>query len=380
MFDGQWEIQGPPQPDSLAQVPAKRGVLALLGANDEPIALLSAADMRSRLRNRLTAPPPDKRTRTADLRTVTRKVLWKRAASHFETDLWYLELARRIWPKTYASLLAWRPAWFVHVDPAEQFPHFLRTREIGRRPGSYLGPFINGRGAERFIDAVQDAFDLCRHVHCLRQSPHGRKCSYAEMERCLSPCDGTVSMEAYRGKVAEAAAFAAGRHQPLRDELARRIQAAADQLQFERAAAFKARLDRLATFNSPAYALVAPLERFRFVVIQSGGSTRKAAAFLVSAGTIDPAGPLDYPLQADQLGGLLARMAAPAEAPCGIDQAERLRIGLVTTYLLCGPARRGVIVRWQAEMTAAALAEEIEAAADVLKLRRPAKKPKQSES
>ena len=56
MFDAALEVGpgfGDPQ---LGAIPAKRGVLALLGDGDQPILLLTAADIRSRLRSRLSEP------------------------------------------------------------------------------------------------------------------------------------------------------------------------------------------------------------------------------------------------------------------------------------------------------------------------------------
>ena len=46
MFDEQWVLDGPPDDAALTKVPARRGVLGLLAADDHPICLLTAADMR----------------------------------------------------------------------------------------------------------------------------------------------------------------------------------------------------------------------------------------------------------------------------------------------------------------------------------------------
>ena len=81
-------------------------------------------------RRGLQHPEPDHRGRTADLRQITRKVVYKLAGSYFETDLQYLEIARKMHPRAWRSLVAWKPAWFAHVDPAEPFPHFARTRDV----------------------------------------------------------------------------------------------------------------------------------------------------------------------------------------------------------------------------------------------------------
>ena len=370
LFDGRLDVHPPLAEEQMAAIPARRGAVALLGEHDEPIVLLTAADIRSRLRARLQQPTQEERKKTADLRQITRTILWKLAGGHFEADLHFLELSQAIWPEGYGRMLAWKWAWFVHVDPQAKFPHFVRTRDVLGSPGQYVGPFGDGRSAERLIQAVQDAFDLCRDYNCLRQAPRGPRCAYAQMGRCLSPADGGISMEDYREVIARAAQFAAGDRQPCRQELQARMKIAAAALRFEEAAECKSRLERLAEFDKPYFAHVARAEQFQFILVQAGGS-RAAKVFLVDRGAVKAADGLDYPLKAPQLDKLLKDMAGFAAAPKEIGAAERWRIGLVAHYLFGGIQRRGLIIRWSESTTARQLSEAIESSAEGLKLRAP---------
>lgn len=374
MFDGRLDVQPPLDEGQLAAVPARRGVFLLSSDGDYPVLLATAANLRARLGGRLEHPDPAQRSRAADLRTITRTVRWKLAGSHFEADWRYLELARRIWPRSYASLLSWRPAWMVHVDLGADFPHLTATRDPPGPPGQFVGPFQSRSSAERFIETVQDAFDLCRDAAGLRRSPRGPRCAYGQMGRCMCPCDGTVSMAAYRSAMAQAAEFAAGRlwgpqspsmglggPDPQRQRLLERMESAARELRFEVAAATKTRLDRLAELDGPAYRHVGPLEAFRFIVVQRSGTRRKLNVFLVNGGAIAEAGQIDFPPMADQAGAVLSAMsrhaaagsAGPGPQQAGpADAADRWRIGLVARYLFSSDARRGLMLRWRAEMTA----------------------------
>ena len=95
-------------------------------------------------------------------------------------------------------MVSWKAPWFIRLDVDEAFPHPQKTREPFGRPGAALGPLATARDAERLIEQVQDAFDLCRSLACLRQSPNGPRCAYAEMGRCVSVADGSISMDDYR--------------------------------------------------------------------------------------------------------------------------------------------------------------------------------------
>jgi len=353
LFDGRLDVAPPLTDEQLAAVPAKRGVFFLAGSGGEAVLLATAASIRSRLRGRLDEPA-ERAGRRADLRAVTRRVYWKLAGGHFETDWRYLEMARRIWPGGYARMLSWRPAWFVRVDGAADWPHFHRTREVCRQAGRVFGPFPDGRSAERFVGVIADAFDLCRDVRCLRRSPNGAKCSYGQMGRCLSPCDGSVSMDAYRVAVAEAAEFAAGRRAGRAEELRRQMRRASADLQFERAAALKARLDRLAELDGRAFQHVAPLEQFAFVLVQPSGSRRRLSTFFVNGGCIAGGPSLPLPPADGQLRQVLDAAAAHMAGARrnGDEAADRWGIGLVAHYLFAGPKRRGVVLRWREGLTA----------------------------
>ncbi|MCY2925630.1 MAG: hypothetical protein NT031_09345, partial [Planctomycetota bacterium] len=258
-FDGGIEVRPPVGPDQLAQVPAKRGVALLEAQAGAPIVLLTAADIRARVRTRLAEPLEDQRRKSADLREITRWVRWKLAPGHFEADFRFFELARAIWPGEYPSLLAWKPAWFAHMAVDEPYPHWRRTQEIAGLGGRCFGPFATGKQAERFIQVIQDGFDLCRHVRCLRQAPRATRCAYAEMGRCLSVCNGAVTMGAYRDRVARSVDFAAGDRWGHEQALQAEMAAAAKELAFERASGVKAKIERLAELNAPGLAWSAPL-------------------------------------------------------------------------------------------------------------------------
>lgn len=379
MFDGQTDGSDAAQ---LANVPARRGIAVLLADGDKPLILLPAADIRSRLRNRLCPAGQgqghERSTRSVDLRSVTRKILWKLTASHFETDLAYLEISRAIWPRTYHTLLSWKAAWFVRVDAGAAFPRFARTREVLAATGSgqerYFGPFIAARDAEAFIDALRDAFGLCRDFSRLKQAPDASGCAYAQMGRCLCPCDGTVSMDRYRTAIGRAADFAAGRRVGCRRQLADRMHRAAGELQFERASGLKAALARLDELDSPRYSLVRPVEQFRFIIVQNAGKVGRAAVFLAAGGRVVTAGLVAYPPDSRQMQAVIDRQRALCAEPCDVGRAERLRMGLVARYLFSGEQRRGLILRWHDTMSPEQLSGAIEQSSSILRLRRPAKK------
>lgn len=375
MFEGRLEIQPPLSDEQLAHVPAKRGNVMLLGEGDAPIVLLSAADMRGRLRARLAERPADERRKTADLREITRSIVWRVAWGHFETDLHYLELARAIWPQDYSQMLSWRRPWFVHVDPQEKFPHFVRTHDVLAGRGLYLGPLPDGASAQKLVAVIEDVFGLCRDIRCLRLAPQGPPCPYSQMGKCVSVCDGKIPLQDYRGLIAQAADWIAHRRGELAQSLQSQMKESAQSLKFEQAGAIKAKLARLAELDKPAYEQARPAQQFGFLLVQSGPSTREARVFFADRGDVLAGEPLAFPPGPQQVQAMLATMsslcARQIDCPPPDATLRQWRMGLVASYLFSSPAKRGLVLPWREDMTVDAVTEAINAAAEDLGLKAP---------
>lgn len=373
LFDAGLAVNPPLSAEELLAIPAKRGVFLLAGPGAEPILLATAADIRARVRHRLAAAKEGSGKR-ADLREIAAHVWWKLSDSHFETNWHYLRLARSVHPDTYRGLLSPRQAWWVHIDLADAAPALRRTKDVFARGGQYLGPFADKHAAQRFIEALVDAFDLCRCEQILRRAPNGRACVYAQMGRCRAYCDGSAEMGEYRELLAQVCRYASGDRQELREAVEEDMRRLADEKEYELAAACKARLDRLAELEAGAFAHVADAQRFQYLYFQPGAGPQKAKTFLVDRGRIKLGAAVKYPLQTKQLQCVIEAMLSFAATSRTPGVAEQEGAALVAHYLFAPAERRGLPIRTDADLTAAALAERIESAEQVLRLRKPAPK------
>ncbi|MFP4356392.1 MAG: hypothetical protein ACLFUJ_14840 [Phycisphaerae bacterium] len=371
-------VQPPLGDETLGRIPAKRGVALLSGAEDQPILLLPAADLRSRIRNRVSQPTEEELTRMPDLAEVTRSVRWLLTTSHFETDLSYFELARQIWPDRYREMIAFKPPWFVQVDPSEPRPHFRRGRDVLQRAGACVGPFVSARSADKFIGIIEDVLGLCRDPRCLAQAPDAPVCTYGQMGRCLRPCDGTISLETYRQHVVEAAALAQGSIEPVHQELAGRMKQAAAELKFEQAAAIKSRLGRLDELGDAEFRHVRPRQQLGYVTIQRG-RRHQVKVFLVWAGRVASAGLIDFPPKKQTIEPILCQMEQMARQAGSWSLPERLRMGLVAQMLGSSPSRGGVWLEWAPGLDPEEVIGATERACEQLKVSpRPRRKKKQA--
>jgi excinuclease UvrABC nuclease subunit len=264
--------------------------------------------------------------------------------STFEADWIYLEAARQLFPRTYQGMVGFRPAWFIQVDPANNFPRYIKTiSPLGKR-GMVIGPLEDKHAAARLIQLVEDSFDLCRYYNILVASPNAKACAYKEMGKCAAPCDGTVSMEEYRSGVDLSSRILVRPAEFIVEQDAR-MQKLAGELQFEQAAKVKAKLEQVKQFGKAAFRYAQPIEEFRFVSLQHGPKEGTAKCFLIAPSAIEEiCGLIDEPAR---ISDVLRDVFQRAELLRGqeLDEIAVERIGMVGNHLFSAKHPKGVFIR-----------------------------------
>ncbi len=123
---------------------------------------------------------------------------------------------------------------------ADEYPALLVTRERKSDRGRYFGPYRGVSDAYTALETVRRIFAL---PSCKRSFPadigKGRPCIYKDMGRCIAPCAGGVSAEDYRERVNSAASVLDGNIRSVVTELTAKMNEAAENMEFERAASLR---------------------------------------------------------------------------------------------------------------------------------------------
>lgn len=333
----------------LKSAPGKWVVYLMADADGKPVQLLCVKNLRYSLERRLgTGQPIDGGgsagpTRKVNYREIVRKIFWRRVDSSFEADIVYLDVARQIFPQTYRGMTGLRPAWFVHVNPKTTYPRWVKTNDPTGRTGTYFGPIEDKHAAQKLVHLMENLFDLCRDYSILTQSPDAGPCAWKQMGKCVGPCDGSVSLEAYRELVAHSAKALADPKDYVRQETLRMKQAAAE-LRFETAAKIKTWVEQFATIGKGPLRHLRTLEQFQYVTLQRGPRAGTAKIFLITPGRID------------EVAGLIAEPTHPSDVlrvilglaherrDFVIDDQGAERVGMVAHHLFQPKARQGVFV------------------------------------
>jgi hypothetical protein len=261
-------------------VPATPGVFLLQDADERPVLLASALNLRRVIAARLTEPPEGESSKSARLGDVVCRIRWRLTWSEFETRWRVFDVARGLFPDRAADYRGFAPAWFLRADPTDAAPTLpARSRfdDAGDADARYFGPFPTRRDAEQHARVVEDLFDLCRYPEELARAPRGQACAYFEMGRCDAPCDGTALMDPYRARYRDAMAFCAGDRSGV-ERVESAMRDAAGRLEFERAASLRESVQRAEKQRGLASArLVGDLRAFNWLILQRGGpQTRRA--------------------------------------------------------------------------------------------------------
>jgi len=120
---------------------------------------------------------------------------------------------------------------YLKLTLAEDFPRIVLTRRVIHDGSKYFGPYTSGL-------AVKETLQLLRKIFPLRtcKTFAKRPCLEFHIKRCLAPCAGKVSREDYMRLVNAAEKFLSGRTAQVERDLAVQMNAAAEALNFERAA------------------------------------------------------------------------------------------------------------------------------------------------
>src|SRR6266404_4761356 len=125
---------------------------------------------------------------------------------------------------------------YVKLTLADRYPKVFVTRRLRKDGSAYYGPFFPGNLAHRVVDLIHRSFllpsckvDLSRY--------HPRPCLQYYIKRCLGPCvKDLTTPETYQEAVRDVQLLLEGRQTDLSRSLRARMQQAAEQQEYERAA------------------------------------------------------------------------------------------------------------------------------------------------
>jgi excinuclease ABC subunit C len=175
---------------------------------------------------------------------------------------------------------------YVGVSLDEEFPRVYFTRERHRSGRVYFGPFSSARRVRETLDLLGKLFQYrtCEGPEPGRRS--GVPCLDYYIKRCQAPCVGYIDREEYRRNIEAIIDFLSGRYRDVERDLERKMDEAAANEEFERAAIYRDRLEAVRSLMQRRSVAGESLETADLIAVATDGPAANAQVFQVRDGVL----------------------------------------------------------------------------------------------
>ena len=225
-------------PSNFAQkldtLPERPGVYLMRDARQTVIYVGKAVVLRNRVRSYFHASARHD-PKTLRLVGELADLEWIVTDTELEALILENELIKRYRPRFNIRLRDDKTYPYIKIHWQEDYPRISIVRRMERDGARYYGPFTSGYAVRQTLDALRRVFP---YLDCDREitGRDPKPCLYYHIKRCAGPCIGAVDREAYREIIGGLADFLEGDSDAVLAQLTGHMTAAAEQLQFERAA------------------------------------------------------------------------------------------------------------------------------------------------
>ncbi len=232
-------VQRPPA----GTIPDAPGSYQFKDAHGRVIYVGKARSLRQRLSNYFQNPR-NMHVRTAQMVATAETVEWIQVRNDVEALLLENSLIKRHQPRFNVRLKDDKSYPFLAVTLDDEWPRATVMRGTKRKGTRYFGPFGQAYAIRETLDLLLRTFPIrtCSDNKLGRHERLGRPCLLFHIEKCSGPCVGEISKADYDLLVGELIDFLDGETDTIVKRLEAEMQAASDELEFERAARLRDRL------------------------------------------------------------------------------------------------------------------------------------------
>ncbi len=209
-----------------SDIPTDPGVYIFKDEDGEILYIGKAKSIRQRVRSYYSNN--DQQTKTRKLVSRIRNIDWIVVNNEVEALLLENKLVKQHTPKYNINLKDAKTYAYIALT-REPYPRIFTSRKTSRKLESF-GPYTDGFTRQDLQRLLVRVFKL----RVCRKLPK-RACLNFHIGLCTAPCIGNVSLEQYTAQVDQARSFLGGNYEKTTQMLITQMQAASQELEFERA-------------------------------------------------------------------------------------------------------------------------------------------------
>src|SRR5215831_2726150 len=232
--------------EKIRTIPLRPGVYLYQNAEGEVIYVGKAKNLRARVRSYFQEGVGEANAKTGSLLREAVDVDYIVVDNNKEALALENNLIKQKKPRFNILLRDDKTYPYIKLTLGERFPRVYVTRRLRKDGSNYYGPYFPGNLAYRIVDLIHRSFlvpsckvDLTRY--------HLRPCLQYYIKRCLGPCvQDLTTPQAYLEAVHDVQLLLEGRQTDLAKSLRARMEEAAVQQEYERAARYRDMLSTVA--------------------------------------------------------------------------------------------------------------------------------------
>ena len=225
--------------EELKKLPDRPGVYIMHDEKDDIIYVGKAVNLKNRVRQYFR-PSHDEGIKKAKMVEQIRRFEYIITDSELEALVLECNLIKEHRPKYNTMLRDDKTYPYIRVTLGEDFPRVLFSRQMKKDKSKYFGPYTSAGAVKDTIELIQKMYQIRT---CNRNLPRDigkeRPCLNYHIKKCNAPCQGYISKEEYHKSIEMVLSFLNGNYQPIIKDLEKKMMAASDSLEFERAIEYR---------------------------------------------------------------------------------------------------------------------------------------------
>lgn len=225
--------------EELKKLPSQPGVYIMHDKRDEIIYVGKAISLKNRVRQYFQSS----RNKTSKIeQMVSRIARFEYIITDSELEALVLEcnLIKEHRPRYNTMLKDDKSYPFIKVTVYEDYPRILFSRDMKKDKSKYFGPYTSAGAVKVTIELIHKLYQIRT---CNRNLPRDigkeRPCLNYHIKQCSAPCQGYISKEEYWEFINQALEFLGGKYAPVIKKLEEDMQAASEELDFEKAMEYR---------------------------------------------------------------------------------------------------------------------------------------------
>jgi excinuclease ABC subunit C len=235
--------------DKVRSLPSAPGVYLFKAGDGEVLYVGKAVLLKNRVRSYFQAPEkvaPKVRAmmrHVADLEYIV-------TSTEVEALILEATLVKQMKPHYNIRLKDDKAYPYLRLTWNEAYPRVIIARKASQDGSRYFGPYPRAQ-------TVRDTIRLLRKIFPIRNCTNqkfqnaARPCLEYHIGHCQAPCQGLVSKSAYGQMMQQVEQFLEGRADEVERDLVERLNTAAEQLQFEKAAELRNQIQAIRAVREP---------------------------------------------------------------------------------------------------------------------------------